>query len=86
MAVRGGRVVRLENAVVGEIGAAVAVRGDRSVQIEDAMVEEIEAVTARAPERGTELFGIGRDGFPLPRASPPVEAEYAGTCRPWTPA
>ena len=61
-------------------------RGGRAVQVEDAMVEEIEAVTARDPERGTELFGIGRGGSPLPRAGRPVEAEYAGTCRPPLPA
>ena len=67
-------------------GGRTAVRDGRAVQVEDAMVEEIEAVTARDPERGTELFGIGRDGFPLPRVGRPVEAEYAGTCPPRTPA
>ena len=48
-------------------GDRMAGRTDWTLVLDGAMVEELEAAVAAVAERGTELFAITRDDFPLPR-------------------
>ena len=58
-------------------GDRMAGRTDWTLDLDGAMVEALEAAVAAVAERGTDLFAVTRDDFPLPRMRGRFEATLA---------